>query len=47
MGLDADDEGDGDKEPGEAGDHIIDAAEVEILKGIINLGASEQAPFLP
>ena len=49
MGLDADDEGDGEKDPGEGKDLNIDAAEVEILQGIglINPGAHEQAPSLP
>ena len=39
VGLDADDEGDGEKNPGEGEDLNIDAAEIEILQGIINLGA--------
>ena len=47
MGLDADDEGDREREPGEGDDCIINAAEVKILKGIINLGTPEQAPILP
>ena len=41
TGLDADDEGDGEK------DLNIDATEAEILQGIINLGAHEQVPSLP
>ena len=45
TGLDADDEGDGDKELGEADDNIIDATELEILKGILNVGTPEQMPF--
>ena len=47
AGLDADDEGKGEKDPGEDKDLNIDAAEVEILQGIINPGAHEQAPSLP
>ena len=47
VGLDADDEGNGEKDPGEGEDLNIDAAEVEILQDIINPGAHEQAPSLP
>ena len=47
VALDANDEGDGEKDPGEGKDLNIDAAEVEILQGIINLGAHEQVPSLP
>ena len=47
AGLDTDDEGDGEKNPGEGKDLNIDATEVEILQGIINPGAHEQAPSLP
>ena len=47
AGLDADDEGDGEKDPGEGEDPNIDAIEIEILQGIINLGAHDQAPALP
>ena len=47
TGLEADDEGNGEKDPGEGEDLNIDAAEVEILQGIINPGAHEQAPSLP
>ena len=47
AGLDADDEGDGEKDPTEGDDSLIDAAEVKILQGIINLGAQEQTPTLP
>ena len=47
AGLDADDEGDGEKDPGEGKDLNIDAAEVEILQGIINPGAHEHLPSLP
>ena len=47
AGLDADDEGDGEKDPGEGEDLNIDAAEVEILQGIINPDAHEQVPSLP
>ena len=47
AGLDADEEGNGEKDPGEGEDLNIDATEVEILQGIINPGAHEQAPSLP
>ena len=47
VGLDADDKGDGEKDPGEGDDSVIDAAEVKILQGIINLGAQEQTPTIP
>ena len=47
AGLEADDEGDGEKDPGEGKDPNIDAAEIKILQGIINPGAHEQAPALP
>ena len=47
TGLEADDEGDGEKDPGEEKDPNIDATEIEILQGIINLGAHDQAPTLP
>ena len=47
MGLDADDEGDGEKDPAEGNDSLIDAAKVELLKGIINPGATEQVSTLP
>ena len=46
VGLDADDEGDGEKDPAEGDESLIDAAEMEILHGIINLGAQDQAPTL-
>ena len=38
MGLDADDKGDGEKDPAEGDNSLIDATEVELFKGIINLG---------
>ena len=47
AGLEADDEGDGEKDPGEGEDPNIDAAEIEILQGIINPGAHDQVPTLP
>ena len=47
AGLEADDEGNGEKDPGEGKDPNIDAAEIEILQGIINPGADDQAPALP
>ena len=47
AGLEADDKGDGEKDPGEGEDPNIDADEIKILQGIINLGAHNQAPALP
>ena len=47
RGLEGDDEGDGEKDPGEGEDPSIDATEIEILQGIINLGTHDQAPTLP
>ena len=47
AGLDTNDKDDGEKDPGEGEDSNIDAAEVEILQGIINPGAHEQVPSLP
>ena len=47
VGLDANDEGDGEKDPAEGDDSLIDAAEVKLLKGIINPGTQEQVPALP
>ena len=47
VGLDADNKGDGEKDPGEGEDLNIDATEVKILQGIINPSTHEQAPSLP
>ena len=47
AGLEADDEGNGEKDPGEGEDPNVDAAEIEILQGIINPGAHDQVPALP
>ena len=47
MGLEADDEGNRDKDPHEGDDSIINASELEILKGIVNPGASNQVPIMP
>ena len=47
AGLDTNDKDDGEKDPGEGKDPNIDAAEIKILQGIINLGAHEQVPTLP
>ena len=47
AGLEANDEGDGEKDPGEGEDPNIDAAEIEILQGIINPGTHDQVPALP
>ena len=47
AGLEANDEGDGEKDPGKGENPNVDAAEIEILQGIINLGAHNQAPALP
>ena len=47
AGLEADDEGDGEKDPREGDDSIIDALEIEILKGIVKQGTHKQAPIIP
>ena len=47
AGLEADNEGNGEKDPGEGKDPNVDADEIEILQGIINLGAHNQSPALP
>ena len=47
AGLDADNEGDGEKDPAEGDESLIDATELKILQGIINLGAQDQVPTLP
>ena len=47
TGLEADNEGNGEKDPGEGEDPNVDAAEIKILQGIINLGAHEQGTTLP
>ena len=45
TGLEANDKGNGEKDPGEGEDPNVDATEIEILQGIINPGA--QVPALP
>ena len=47
VGLEANDEGDGEKDPHEGDDPIIDASELEILKGIVNPGTNNQVPIMP
>ena len=47
AGLEADDKGDGEKDPGEGEDPNVDATKIEILRGIINLGTHDQVPALP
>ena len=47
AGLEADDEGNWEKDPGECEDPNVDAAEIKILQGIINPGTHDQAPALP
>ena len=47
AGLEADDKGDGEKDPREGDDSIIDASEIEILKGIVKPGANDQVPIMP
>ena len=47
TGLEADDKGNGEKDPGKGEDPNVDATEIEILQGIINPGAHDQAPALP
>ena len=46
-GLEAEDKGDGDKDQLEGNDSIIDASELEILKGIVNPGANDEVPTMP
>ena len=47
AGLEAEDAGNGEKDLGKGEDPNIDATEIEILQGIINLGTHDQAPALP
>ena len=47
TGLEADDKGTGENDPHEGNDSIIDASELEILKGIVNPGANNQVPIMP
>ena len=47
AGLEADDEGDGEKDPCEGDNSIIDALELEILKGIVKPGTNDQVPIMP
>ena len=47
VGLEADDEGNGEKDPHEGDDSIIDASELEILKNIVKPGANDQVPIMP
>ena len=45
AGLEADDKGNGKKDPGEGKNPNVDAAEIEIFQGIINLGTHDQVPW--
>ena len=47
VGLEADDKGDGEKDPHEGNDSVIDALELEILKTIVKPGTNNQAPIMP
>ena len=47
AGLEADDEGDREKDPHEGDDSIIDASEIEILKSIVKPGTNNQVPIMP
>ena len=47
AGLEANEEGDGEKDPCEGDDSIIDALELKVLKGIVNPGANDQEPIMP
>ena len=47
AGLEANDEGNGEKDPGEGEDPNINATEIEMLQGIINPGTHGQTPALP
>ena len=46
AGLDANDEGDGDKELGEDDEATIDPTELETLKCILNVSTQEQASLV-
>ena len=47
AGLEADDDGDREKDQHGGDDSLIDASELEILQGIINPGADDQVPIMP
>ena len=47
MGLEADKEGDGKKDPHEGDNSIIDASEIKIFKGIVKPGTHDQVPIMP
>ena len=47
AGLEADNEGDGEKDQHGGDDSLIDASELEILQGLINPGANDQASIAP
>ena len=47
AGLEANNEDNGEKDQGESEDPNIDAAEIKILRGIINPGTHDQVPALP
>ena len=47
LGLEADDEGDGEKNQPHSNDSVIDLLQVEILQGIINPGANGQPLATP
>ena len=47
TGLEADDKGNGEKDPHKGNDSVIDASELEILKTIVKPGTNDQAPIMP
>ena len=47
AGFEADDEGNGEKDPHEGDDSVIDASELEILKTIVKQGTNDQVPIMP
>ena len=47
VGLEADDKGDEEKDQQGCDNSLIDALELEILQGIINPGADNQASITP
>ena len=46
AGLEADNKGNREKDPHEGDDSIIDASELNILKGIVKLGTNDQVPIM-
>ena len=47
AGLEADNEGNGEKDPHEGDDSVIDASELKTLKTIVKPGTNDQVPIMP